>query len=161
MVLESFYVTASQLCFTLLGLWWVVIQSRYDVWTRSPQRRRIATNISLYFLFPGAMSLLALISVEMVSFWRLAFLVASALGLYETARLVARSDSGSRSGMVRLWRWAALPLYALIFVVALVPTLPLLFGIEPLAVAAISLALIILLGANLAWDYFIEPPPEE
>jgi hypothetical protein len=63
--------------------------------------------------------------------------------------------------MVRLWRWAALPLYALIFVVALVPTLPLLFGIEPLAVAAISLALIILLGANLAWDYFIEPPPEE
>jgi hypothetical protein len=161
MVLESFYETASQLCFTLLGLWWVVIQTRYDVWTRSPQRRRVATNIALYFLFPGAMSLLALISAEIVSFWRLAFLVASALGLYETTRLVARSDSGSRSGMVRFWRWAAIPLYALIFVVALVPTLPQLFGIEPLVVAAISLALIIVLGSNLAWDYFIEPPPDE
>jgi hypothetical protein len=161
MVLESFYTTASQLCFTLLGLWWVVIQTRYDVWTGSPQRRRIATHISLYFLFPGAMSLLALISTEMTSFWRVAFLVASALGLYETVRLVMRSDSGTRSGLVQFFRWAAIPLYALVFIVALNPRLALLFGIEPLVVAAISLALIIMLGANLAWDYFLEPPSEE
>jgi hypothetical protein len=160
MILESFYTTAAQLCFTLLGLWWVVIQSRHDVWTRSPQRRQIATHISLYFLRPGAMSLVALISTEMASIWRWAFLISSAFGLYETVRLVARGDGATRSGLVRFFRWAAIPLYVLILVVALNPVLALIFGIEPLVVAGISLALIVLLGVSLAWDYFIEPPPD-
>jgi hypothetical protein len=66
-VLESFYTTAAQLCFTLLGLWWLVVQTRQDIWTGSAQRRQIATHISLYFLLPGSRSLIALISTEVIS----------------------------------------------------------------------------------------------
>lgn len=160
MVLESFYTTAAQLCFTLLGLWWLVVQTRHDIWTRSAQRRKIATHISLYFLLPGSMSLIALVSTDVASIWRWAFLIAGALGLYETLRLVRRGDGSSRSGIVRFFRWAAIPLYALIILVALLPGLAILFDIEPLVVTGISVALIVLLGVSLAWDYFIEPPPE-
>jgi hypothetical protein len=161
MVLESFYQAIAQLCFTLLGLWWVVVQTRYTTWTHNPQRRRIATHISLYFWLPGGMSLLALIQTETVTLWRWAFLIASGLGLFETVRLIRHDDDRPRSGIVRFLRWAALPLYALILLVALNPLFARLFGIHPLVVTGVPLALIVLLGVNLAWDYFIEPLPEE
>jgi cytochrome bd-type quinol oxidase subunit 2 len=160
MILESFYETIAQLCFTLLGLWWLVIQTRHDLWTRTRHRRRIATHISLYFWLPGGMSLISLIPTETFSLWRWAFVLASILGLVETLRLVARSEDAPRSRLLRVLRWAALPLYALILLVAFFPGLPRMADIEPLMVTAIALALIVLLGVNLAWDYFIEPPPD-
>ena len=60
-MLVAFYQTAAQLCFTLLGLWWLVLQTKYKEWINDSERRRMATSISLYFLLPGAMSLIALL----------------------------------------------------------------------------------------------------
>lgn len=85
---EAFYQTMAQLCFTLLGLWWLVLQTKYSEWIGVRERRRRVTNISLYFLLPGAMSLLALLSTEVRFLWQIAFIVASALGAYETAALI-------------------------------------------------------------------------
>lgn len=59
---------------------------------------------------------------------------------------------------MHLFRWVALPLYALILVVAFNPGLPRLFGIDPLVTTGIILTLLMVLGVWLAWDYFIEPP---
>ena len=59
-MLDSFYSTAAQLSFVLLGLWWVVVQFKFDRWRHDPARRRMAYDISSFFLLPGLMSLTSL-----------------------------------------------------------------------------------------------------
>lgn len=86
--METFYTVVAELSFTLLGLWWLVVQTRHDLWIRDPLRRRIATNISLYFLLPGSMSLFALLQPEVGGFWRLAFVTAGGVGVFATATLL-------------------------------------------------------------------------
>ena len=92
MALQMFYQTVAQLCFTLLGLWWLVLQTKYAEWIGDPSRRRMITNISLYFLLPGAMSLLALLSSQVHLLWQAAFILASGLGVFETLALVETSS---------------------------------------------------------------------
>lgn len=53
---DSFYSTVAQASFTLLGLWWVVLQIRYGPWMRNPGVRRAVYDISLYFLLPSERS---------------------------------------------------------------------------------------------------------
>ena len=36
MVPEVFYQTVAQLSFTLLGLWWLVLQTKYSEWIHRP-----------------------------------------------------------------------------------------------------------------------------
>ena len=45
---QTFYTTVGSISFTLLGLWWVVVQSR-DAWRTDPARRRMAYAVSLHF----------------------------------------------------------------------------------------------------------------
>ena len=75
-MLVAFYQTAAQLCFTLLGLWWLVLQTKYKEWINDSERRRMATSISLYFLLPGAMSLIALLGADIPPLWRTTFALA-------------------------------------------------------------------------------------
>jgi hypothetical protein len=46
MVLETFYQTVAQLSFTLLGLWFLVLQTKYQEWIGSPTDRRMVTSIA-------------------------------------------------------------------------------------------------------------------
>jgi hypothetical protein len=39
-MLKDFYVSFSAVCFTLLGLWLIVVQTRHAEWRGSPARRR-------------------------------------------------------------------------------------------------------------------------
>jgi len=61
MTSESFYTVMSSVSFTLLGLWWVVVQSR-EPRRLDPARRAMAWAVSLHFALPGAMSVLALVA---------------------------------------------------------------------------------------------------
>ncbi|CAN5916897.1 hypothetical protein BH23ACT10_BH23ACT10_23100 [soil metagenome] len=45
--------------FTLLGLWWLVIRERTDIGRNHAAGRRMGYVVSLQFLIPGTMSLLA------------------------------------------------------------------------------------------------------
>ncbi len=63
MDVETFYTTVSSISFTLLGLWWVVVQGR-ETWRMNPARRRMAYVVSLHFVLPGVMSILALVAPE-------------------------------------------------------------------------------------------------
>src|SRR5690242_20930258 len=85
MVPEVFYQTVAQLSFTLLGLWWLVLQTKYGEWIHHPMRRRMATNITLYFLLPGSMSLLALLATTSRLLWQVAFVLAALIGAVATA----------------------------------------------------------------------------
>src|SRR5262249_18300601 len=123
-----FYQTVAQLCFTVLGLWILVLQTKYRDWTAKPVRRRMATNISLYFLLPGCMSLLALLSLHAAILWQGAFVIAGGLGMIETAllardegQLLAHTVDAKTQGFqaMRVLRWLGIALYAFVVLIAL------------------------------------------
>jgi hypothetical protein len=163
MALQVFYQTVAQLCFTLLGLWWLVLQTKYAEWIGDPSRRRMITNISLYFLLPGAMSLLALLSPQVHLLWQSAFIVASVLGIFETLSLVLGERAlALRGRLATVARWIGAVLYAGIAALALASLVPALnFALRGSAqtYAGILITLLIVAGVTLAWAYFIEPRP--
>lgn len=159
---ETFYQTVAQLCFTLLGLWWIVLQTKYHEWIGNGERRRMATNISLYFLLPGSMSLFALLSTSVPALWRIAFAIASLLGAIETFLLLLRFQSKKGGfSILALARWTGLALYLLVALIAFIPPLAQLLGVKPLVVAGTMLTLLVILGVSLAWAYFVEPIPPD
>jgi hypothetical protein len=165
MALQAFYQTVAQLCFTLLGLWLLVLQTKYTEWIGAPARRRMITNIALYFLLPGTMSLLALISPQAHYLWQIAFLVAGGLGAFETAALL-RSERKHRSAgwLTQVVRYVGIALYVIICLVALVALFPAAMRathIVPLMVAGIVVTFIVVAGVTLAWMYFIEPRTDD
>ena len=75
MDLNAFYATVSTISFTLLGLWWVVVQSRPALW-EDPTHRRMAYAISFHFLLPGMMAILSMIAPDSPFLWRTTFTLA-------------------------------------------------------------------------------------
>lgn len=163
MTLTAFYQTVAQLCFTLLGLWWLVLQTKYHEWIGDPARRRMITNISLYFLLPGSMSLIALLSAQQHVLWQVTFFVASGIGTVETGVLVFEMRGRAANRMI--WsaaalRWLGLAFYigiALAATAAFIPGAALQLRIDPLTVSGVLLTLLVVSGVLLAWLYFIEP----
>ena len=164
MAFELFYQTMAQLCFTLLGLWWLVLQTKYGEWIGVRARRRMITNISLYFLLPGSMSLMALLSTQLHFLWQAAFLVASAFGAIETAVLIGDVRHLPAGPLTSALRWIGFALFVLVALVAAVAFLPDVaqqLGIQPLGITGILLTLVVVLGVTLAWAYFVQPPEKD
>ena len=69
-MLTDFYISFSAVCFTLLGLWLVVVQTRHAEWRGSPLHRRRGYGVAMYFSLPGLMSLLALVNPASSALWR-------------------------------------------------------------------------------------------
>jgi hypothetical protein len=163
MPLATFYQTVAQLCFTLLGLWWLVLQTKYQEWTADAARRRMLTNISLYFLLPGSMSLMALLAGQQHLLWQVSFFIASAIGAVETSTIIRheRELLGRRAHWTRsALLWAGAGLYAVVALAALAAIIPGAAGrlhIDPLTTAGVLITLLVVAGVLLAWLYFIEP----
>lgn len=88
-----FYGLFSAICFTLVGLWWSVVERRADVRT-DPRARRDAGAIYLTFLLPALMGLFAQIGgLDSPVFWRVSFVVIALIGW--------RAWFASRSGRAR------------------------------------------------------------
>jgi hypothetical protein len=156
--LETFYQTVSQVCFTLLGFWLIVLQTKYQEWSGKRARRRMIVNISLYFLLPGTMSLLAMLAIQATAIWRVAFVVTSVLGAVESAFTVRDLQQQERTHWLGvLLRAIELALFALIAVVGLFPDLFRVAGLTPLTVAGVLLTLIVVGGIVLMWIYLIAP----
>src|SRR5262249_9682724 len=105
MVLETFYQTVAQFSFTLLGLWFLLLQTRYPEWIGRPIHQRIVTSIGLYFFVPGVMSLFALLSMPDRAIWRAAFVIAGCIGI---AGVVMFLRDAARSTDVKTARWRML-----------------------------------------------------
>ncbi|HEX5546238.1 MAG TPA: hypothetical protein VFX24_02450 [Ktedonobacterales bacterium] len=162
MIPEVFYQTVAQLSFTLLGLWWLVLQTKYSEWIHDRLRRRMATNITLYFLLPGSMSLLALLATESRLLWQVSFIIAAVIGaataiLFLRDALVSPWRNPKSIRVISLASGLGVALYLLVIVVALVPDLFRAMGATPLTVAGIGVTLLVIVGVTLAWTYFVEP----
>jgi hypothetical protein len=159
---QTFYVTVSAISFTLLGLWWVVVQDR-ETWRMNVARRRMAYVVSLHFVLPGVMSVLALVAPDQNILWRLTFLTAGVLGLIGAGYVVRTlTDEADCPRLVRVIEWVAIPIYAIIAVVAVVPEAVKRIGLNltPLQVEGISLAILLFFGVQAAWILMVEPPRE-
>ena len=157
--LVAFYATVSGLSFTLLGLWWVVAERRRS-WFVNPHHRRMAYVVSLHFMLPGTMSVLSLVDTG-TFFWRLVFAFSGVAGI-AGAMLVSTSIS-AELGARRLagaMLWVALPVYALVVAVAVVPDLAAVVSMAPRQLEGILIALVLLLGINAAWFLSTAPEPQ-
>jgi hypothetical protein len=155
----TFYATTSAVSFTLLGFWWVVVQFRHDEMTQDPGRRRLAFVVSLHFILPGLMSLGALLTAAEPVIWRLTFGTAGIAGMIAVviASRGVKDPTGAIAAIGR-FEWLALPLYAVLTIVAFRPELiKENFTLEPLQVEGVIMTLLVFLGIVFAWALFTEP----
>jgi hypothetical protein len=164
MALQAFYQTVAQLSFTLLGLWWLVLQTKYQEWIGGASSWRMASNISLHFMLPGVMSLFAMLSVSNLLIWQIAFFIAGGAGLVATVvfRRGAPQSASLSVGAGRVWvRWAVESLTYLLFaaiaLVALLANAIHSLGLAALTIEGILVSLVVVLGLVLAWAYFVRP----
>ncbi|MCW2758529.1 MAG: hypothetical protein JWO46_2275 [Nocardioidaceae bacterium] len=147
--LTGFYATVSATGFTLLGLWWVVVD-KHPEWFEDRVRARMAYVVSLQFMIPATSSLLSLVAPNTPAVWRLVFGVLGLTGI-GAAALVARG-AGSRT-VSRVAVVVAMPVYVLVVLVAVVPALPKAIGSTGLQVEAFLTAAILLLGMHAVWFF--------
>ncbi len=155
----TFYDAFAPLCFTLLGLWLIVVQTRHEEWRRSSPHRARAYALSLNFALPGTMALLALIDPGNHTIWRAAFATVAfgALGVLGWLAFLGPGRAGARvissltSGLVGL-------LYLVIAIVALAPTVPNNIGVHLPALEAeeLLLSVLVLVAVNVAWFLMFE-----
>ncbi|HZY41572.1 MAG TPA: hypothetical protein VFF59_06190 [Anaerolineae bacterium] len=158
--MEAFYQTVATLCFTLLGLWWGVVQFRHADWMGDPNWRRMAYSVQLSLIVPGAMSLGAQTAGEVKIIWRLVFVVTCGLGIVAQVYLSQAARGRTYRGwFLRNGRWLMAAVYAVIAVVAFVPEIA--QSIDPkltaLQVEALLLTVVVFLSVSFVWDLLAEP----
>jgi hypothetical protein len=97
-VLKDFYIAFATISFTLLGLWFIVVQTRHAEWRGSAVHRRRAFAVSLHFALPGVMGLLSLIDPNSRDLWRAAFALIAVIALAPS--LVGEVGIGLSAGRV-------------------------------------------------------------
>ena len=152
MDVTAFYGILAGLSFTLLGLWWVACLARRE-WVTDRLGRGMSYVVSMHFVLPGAMSLLALVAPDLPAMWRVTFSISGALGVLGTILILVqtRRRASRDAGVLVTLQWVAIPLYALVTVVAAVPQLVGGIGLTPIQVEATLLVILILLGTQSAW----------
>lgn len=131
MDLGTFYALMAGTCFTLVGLWWTVVE-RHPAWKRERTRRTLAGGVYLSFLLPGLMATLAQVSPDTPALWRVSFGACAIVGLYSTGRLVLGTA----------------------------PELARAAGFTPLVVGSVLLVLLIVIAHGLTWEFMMEPDEE-
>jgi hypothetical protein len=153
-VLTDFYISFSAVCFTLLGLWLIVVQTRHAEWRGSPLRRRRAYGVALHFSLPGLMSLLALVNPSSSALWRTSFAIAAIGGA--VVLIAVRGPAPGKLGLAAYM--SVIVLYALIGILAIAPRIVSGLGLEatPVRVEAVLLTILVFVGANVAWLLLFE-----
>jgi hypothetical protein len=148
-MLTDFYVAFATVCFTLLGLWIIVVQTRHAEWRQSPVHRRRAYAIALHFSLPGLMSLLSLVDPASTDLWRISFAIVAGGGVLALALVRGPAPTGLGAAAYM----AAVVLYVLIALVAVAPGMVAEIGVlaRPLRVEAVLLTALVFLGVNVAW----------
>lgn len=156
-MLTDFYISFSAVCFTLLGLWLIVVQTRHGEWRESPLHRRRAYGVALHFSLPGLMSLLALVNPASSALWRVSFAIAAAGGV--VALIALRGPAPGRFGHTAYA--LAMALYAMVGILAIAPHIAtgLMPGTAPARAEAILLIILVFAGVNVAWLLLFEGAP--
>lgn len=152
MDVSTFYALFSATCFTLVGLWWNVVQS-HDEWLRAPALRRVVGGIYLSFLLPALMGLFAQVGgADQPEIWRAAFIALAVVGCGCTLRLLSRSHSRN-DRFTACQQAAAALLYTLIAVIGAFPELARPLDLRPIQAEALMLIALIVLGHALVWHF--------
>ena len=159
MDLSAFFGVVSTVEFALLGLGWVTVQTREDLRRREAQGLGMAYLVSLQFVVPGTASLLAQVAPDLEAVWRISFAIAGVSGLGAIIALRPVLLANGEGGVAKILSWGALPLYAVITVIAVLPDL---FGslstrFDALQVEAVLFCLTIFLSAQTAWAAAMAP----
>jgi hypothetical protein len=93
-MLTDFYVAFATVCFTLLGLWIIVVQTRPAEWRHSGVHRRRAYGVALHVSLPGLMSLLSLIDSASTTLWRVSFAIVAVGGALALALVRGPAPTG-------------------------------------------------------------------
>ena len=154
--MDAFYQTLISICFTLMGLWWAVVQFRHDEWMNDPDHRLMAYVVYLSFLVPGMMSLGSLVSGDVRFIWQVIFVLSAILGGAATFLMIRSVKKGAGRGwLFQGGRWGVLALYLLVAIFALEPGLA--APLKPLQVEGLLLSGLIFLGVNFAWTLMAHP----
>jgi hypothetical protein len=157
----TFYAAFAPLSFTVLGLWFVVVQTRHREWASSLHHRRQASAVSLQLALPGLMSLLSLVAPTSTAMWRASFATAALVGAGALVYLAFSRTNVRPSPFNEALRWGADLLFVLVALVALRPRLVHDIGLNAtgLQVEAVLLSLLVFLGVTVAWFLMFEEAP--
>ncbi len=147
---ETFYGVLAQICFAALGLWWVVVQFRHERWS-SPDRRVAAGAISGQFIAIGLIALVAVLSGEVKTIWRIGSFVGGLLGVAVSVwalRATARVPGQRVITGLNLLLFIALIALSLVFEP--------LFGLQPILIESLIDVTILGLSVWQAWQYMME-----
>ena len=153
------YLAVAQAAFALLGLWWVAVEVRHAEWMADAGLRGGAYGISLHFLLPGVMSLMAVAAPEHPAVWRVSFCAGALLGASEAVRRLNRPRPGRAPDARTVGLVTLTVTYLLLGLLALAPSLltELGIGLRPLEAEGVLVGVLLFAGANLAWLAFAEP----
>jgi len=152
----TFYQTLSGVSFTLLGLWFTIMQLGHGGWRTEPARHRAGLHIALHFFLPGVLGMFSLlVSAPSGSLiWRITFALGGLIGLTEAIDYL-----GSKSRPTELRALGLALLDPVIFVAvaggsflsadALI--------ITPLQVEGIVVGIAFVSGLSSAWFALAEP----
>ncbi len=167
--LKDFYTAFAPTCFSLLGLWLVIIGFNAGAWLRSAdlgpqerrgrqeQRRRQAYAVALFFAAPGTMGLLALINTSSTTLWRVVFSLIALTG-FGCVAIFGHVHHGRPHDALdisdHVVYWATLALYLAIAVLAMIPA-------KVLDFEGFLLTALVLVGTHVALRLMLAVEPEE
>jgi hypothetical protein len=161
--LSAFFGVVSTIDFALLGLWWVAVQTRPDLRKHGSTASRMAYVVSLQFIVPGTASLLAQVDPTLTAVWRVSFAIAGATGIVGILLLVPELTSSGAPAVTKFLRFGALPLYALMTIIAITPWFlsDTSYKLGALQVEGILFCLVVFLGAQVAWAAAMSTDPTD
>jgi hypothetical protein len=152
--LGAFYGAFSPLCFTLLGLWLIVVQTRHSEWRHSAIHRSRAYTLSLNFALPGMMGLLSLVDPANSTLWRVSFACVAFAGVLVLLWMAFLGPGrGKHPPLAMATTSLATVLYLVIGLLAVAPHLVKDVGIHlrPLECEEILLSTLVFIAVNVAW----------
>jgi hypothetical protein len=158
---NAFYQVLAGTSFTLLGLWFGITNIAHGGWHDDPIRQRATLHIALRFFLPGMAALGSLLSgtTEGGLIWRITFILAGMLGLFESVTFL-RAPGRPMSPVGR-----TLILFDPLFYLAMIaiaflqpgPTAPL----APLQLEGMATGMLFLLGMVHVWLAYAELKQEK
>ena len=153
----AFYQTLTSVSFTLLTIWFAVMQFSHGGWRTDGDRHRATLHIALHFFLPGMLGLSSLLSAPADGgvIWRAAFVLAGAIGAAEAVQFLVAPE-GPDGSVQRALRALDPLLYLALVAAAFVPAKA--TTLTPLQIGGMINGALFLSGLCSVWLAFAERP---
>lgn len=151
----AFYQTLTGVSFTLLGLWFAVMQFSHGRWRSDPARHRTTLHIAMHFFLPGVLGLSSLLGSSAGSglVWRVTFAAGGMIGLVESITYLRRHRI-PLGAPARVLRLASPVLWVLVIIASMLPTRA--GALTSLQIEGMAVGLVFICGLCYVWLAFAE-----